>query len=116
MSEKKNIYDVIAWGRVVVQGKEFLLLSPRPYSSDMVSGGVGRSVWQPEGTLKWEVANTDDFVGFDTDAVFNRSIIVFGQDALIEFYQNPHTVKVNYVIFEQDDDVSVSPVSEWVKL
>jgi hypothetical protein len=106
MSEKKNIYDVIAWGRVVVQGKEFLLLSPRPYSSDVVDGGVGRSVWQQEGTLKWEVATRSE-----GEFIFERSIIVFGQDALIEFYQDPQTIKVNYIVPEEaDDDVSVAPV------
>jgi len=104
----EQIYDVIAWGRVVVQGKEYILLSPRPYSSEVVSEGVGRSVWQMEGSLKWEVAGTEQAT--PTGIVYNRSIIIFGQDALIEFYQNPQTIKVKYIIPELDDDEIVSPI------
>lgn len=110
----ENIYDVIAWGRVVVQGKEYLLLSPIPYGSDIVENGVGRSFWQAEGTLKWEVADSDRTrrqitEEFDEDGeqiwveVYFRSIIIFGSDALIEFYQDPKTIKVKYVTPSDDD-------------
>ena len=111
-----EIYDVIAWGRVVVQGKEFFLLSPRPYHSEMAGDKAGRSMWQIEGTLKWEVADYYEVESVKNDEgfleiVFHRSLIIFGSDALIEFYQDPQTIKVKYIIPEVDDDnVSVSPI------
>jgi len=102
-----EIYDVIAWGRVVVQGKEFILLSPRPYHSEMAGDKVGRSMWQIEGTLKWEVANADTAEEKEVDGqyetVYNRSLIIFGSDALIEFYQDPKSIKVEYIIPEDDE-------------
>lgn len=105
---REEIHDVIVWGQVIIQGERFLLLSPAPYHSEMEDRKIGRSVWQPEGTLKWEVApviyrpvrNEND----DYYTVYDRSIIVFDSSALIEFYQNPKTVKVNYVIIEEGDD------------
>jgi len=100
----EQIYDVIAWGRVVVQGKEFYLLAPKPYHSEMDDNKVGHQVWQLEGTYKWEVADTDYFDGLGDDAVYSRSIIIFGQDALIEFYQDPQAIKVKYIIPESDDE------------
>lgn len=109
---EENIYDIIAWGRVVTQGKEYILLSPKPYHSENSDGTVARSLWQPEGTLKWEVADKDSHrtvysgnpeTGYDS--VFERSIIIFGSDALIEFYQDPKTIKVKYVT-PSDDDVA----------
>lgn len=101
-----NVYDVIAWGRVVVQDREFYLLSPKPYHSEMADGKVVHSVWQPEGTLKWEVADKDNwkFIGDSVDVLFTRSIIVFGSDALLEFYQDPQTIKVKYVTPDEQDD------------
>ena len=102
----ENIYDVLVWGRVVVQGEEFYLLSPRPYSSEVVEKGVSRSVWQLEGSLKWEVAGVDDYVIKDGESFFKRSIIVFGSNVLLEFYQDPQTIKVKYVTPEQDDEVN----------
>jgi hypothetical protein len=100
----ENIYDVIAWGRVVVQGREFMLLSPRPYHSDMAEDKVGRSIWQIEGTLKWEVAGfygveyTDNGETESPVSVYQRSLIIFGSDALLEFYQDPKTIKVKYIV------------------
>jgi hypothetical protein len=106
----ENIYDIIAWGRVITQGKEYILLSPKPYHSEMIDGNVVRSLWQVENSLKWEVADKEDRklmnldahfqdnAAGDFDYVYNRSIIIFGSDALIEFYQDPKTIKVQYVI------------------
>lgn len=106
--QKEEIYDVIAWGRVVIQGKEFYLLSPKPYHSEMSDDKVGHSIWQLEGTLKWEVADTNDwkFINDSLDMLYNRSIIVFGSDAFIEFYQDPQTIKVKYIIPEDDENVA----------
>lgn len=113
----ENIYDVVNWGRVVVQGKEFALLAPKPYHSEMADDKVGHSVWQPQDTLKWEVACLTDFKlkmnesTSDYDVIFTRSIIIFGSDALIEFYQNPETIKVKYITpDEQDDEINGSPI------
>lgn len=109
----ENIYDIIAWGRVVTQGKEYILLSPKPYHSEMSDGKVARSLWQPENTLKWEVATAGKYETVrDGDneygepkfvGVFVRSIIIFGSDALIEFYQDPKTIKVKYVTPSDDE-------------
>lgn len=112
---REEITDTIVWGRVVTNGKEFLLLSERPLQN---------SVWQKEGTVKWTVAEKDDYVvrNFNPDfsenaagdfhAVYERSIVVFGSDALIEFYQDPQTIKVKYVIPDEldDDDVTGNPI------
>ena len=107
----ENIYDVIAWGRVVTQGKEYLLLSPKPYHSEMADGKVARSLWQSENTLKWEVAdsdfhelrNTGTYEDPEWSEVYTRSLIIFGSDALIEFYQDPETIKVKYVTPSDDE-------------
>lgn len=99
----ENIYDVIAWGRVVTQGKEYLLLSPKPYHSENSDGTVARSLWQPEGTLKWEVADSEGYQWKDGRLQYVRSIIIFGSDALIEFYQDPKTIKVKYVTPSDDE-------------
>lgn len=119
----ENIYDVVNWGRVVVQGKEFALLAPKPYHSEMADDKVGHSVWQPQDTLKWEVADLHDVTLMNLNgenvnslnniytSVFKRSIIIFGSDALIEFYQNPETIKVKYITpDEQDDEINGSPI------
>lgn len=107
---EENIYDIIAWGRVVTQGKEYILLSPKPYHSENSDGTVARSLWQPEGTLKWEVAsgyptlrNTGTIDDPEWTEVFTRSIIIFGSDSLIEFYQDPKTIKVKYVTPSDDE-------------
>ena len=117
---QEYIRDVIAWGRVVVQGKEFFLLAPKPYHSEM-GNGVGHSVWQPEGTLKWEVADSDSYVILPLSEngknqlveVYYRSLIIFGSDALIEFFQDPKTIKVSYIVPQDDDDdnVAVAPTN-----
>ena len=107
----KEIYDIIAWGRVITQGKEYILLSPKPYHSEMIDGKVVRSLWQVENSLKWEVAdsdyhdlrNTATYDNPEWSEVYYRSIIIFGSDALIEFYQDPKTIKVQYVIPSDDD-------------
>lgn len=111
----ENIYDVIAWGRVVTQGKEYILLSPKPYHSEMSDGKVVRSLWQSENTLKWEVVDTDrvtvrnlgeaddEFGEPILSKLYTRSIIIFGSDALIEFYQDPKTIKVKYVTPSDDE-------------
>lgn len=107
----ENIYDIIAWGRVVTQGKEYILLSPKPYHSEMMDGKIGRSMWQMEGTTKWEVADSNDYKLMNLDErVYSRSIIIFGSDALIEFYQDPKTIKVKYITPDGDDDVSGNPI------
>jgi len=111
---EENIYDIIAWGRVVTQGKEYILLSPKPYYSENSDGTVARSLWQPEGTLKWEVASADKVTVRNLGEVdennetllsklYTRSIIIFGSDSLIEFYQDPKTIKVKYVTPLDDD-------------
>jgi hypothetical protein len=111
----ETIENVIAWGRVFVQGKEYILLSPRPFSSEVVSSGVSRSTWQGQGSYKWEVAdavkyNSQYSDNLDEDGervwirIYTRSIIIFNSDALIEFYQDPQTIKVKYIIPEVDDD------------
>lgn len=120
---RQETYDVIAWGRVVVADKTFFLLAPKPYHSEVNDGGVGHSVWQPEGTLKWEVADCDDYridteskgsnMGISGVRVYERFIIIFGSDALIEFFQDPKAIKVIYVIPDEDDDdnVAVAPTN-----
>ena len=111
----ETIENVIAWGTVTVQGKEYFLLSPRPFSSEVVKNGVSRSTWQVQGSYKWEVANTEHFftrrasvLDEDEEAtweqIYTRSIIIFNQDVLIEFYQDPKTIKVKYIVPEVDDD------------
>ena len=116
---QEYIRDVIAWGRVVVQGKEFFLLAPKPYHSEM-GNGVGHSVWQPEGTLKWEVADSERFASVASPEdrnrsviVYFRSLIIFGSDALIEFFQDPKTIKVSFIVPQDDDDdnVAVAPTN-----
>ena len=109
---QEYIRDVIAWGRVVVQGREFFLLAPKPYHSEM-GNGVGHSVWQPEGTLKWEVADSESYVDVQMVRVYYRSLIIFGSDALIEFFQDPKTIKVSYIVPQDDDDdnVAVAPTN-----
>lgn len=108
-----NIYDIVCWGRVVVNGEIFFLLSPKPYHSEMADGKVGHSVWQQENSLKWEVANvtSEKFLGETIEWVYERSIIIFGQNALLEFYQDPTTIKVRYVTpDDSEDSVIVNPI------
>lgn len=104
----ENIHDCIAWGRVKVQGREFILLSHRPYHSEIAEGKVGRSIWQIEGTLKWEVADPNGVEYADKEdgssvVAYQRSLIIFGSDALLEFYQDPKIIKVKYIIPEDDE-------------
>lgn len=107
----ENIYDVVNWGRVVVQNSQFYLLAPKPYHSEMADDKIGHSVWQLQDTLKWEVADVNDFINRDGTLIFKRSIIVFSSDALIEFYQNPETIKVKFITpDEQDDEIDGSPI------
>jgi hypothetical protein len=112
----EQIIDIIAWGRVTtVQGKEFFLLAPKPFSSEVVKNGVGRSTWQTQGSYKWEVADVEHHISQRTEKlnefgeetweyIYTRSIIIFNQEtSLIEFYQNPQTIKVKYVILDESD-------------
>lgn len=101
----ENIYDVICWGRVVTNGEIFYLLSPRPYHSEMDDDKVKHSIWQLEGSLKWEVADAGGGEFVDKDIVYERSIIIFGQNALLEFYQDPTTIKVKYITPDDQEDV-----------
>lgn len=96
--------ETLVWGSVISNGKKYYLLEPAPEKS--------RKVWMLEGTLEWEVTDSENYILVkqedDFVPVYRASHIVFGKDACVELLDDPHTIII--VEYFSSEEVSVAPV------
>ncbi len=100
-----EIADSLVWGSVRTNGEKFYLLEARPEHAD---------VWMPEGTVKWLVADKDNYI-FSlrenvNQPVYKASHLVFGKDACVELLDDPQTSILVEYFSSEEDDIEGNPV------
>lgn len=96
----------LVWGSVRTNGEKYYLLKEEPESP------YKSPKWQPEDTLRWLVAEVNNYIYTSKDIgdlgvapVYKASYVVFGRNAVVELLDDPQTeILVDYFSSEDENE------------